>query len=116
MSQFQKNRIFINIVGQFYKQIDGREEGEEIVIPDAQEAQTFWTDLWAQEVEHNKGATCIKEIKKVMNEINKQAQVQISQENLKRILKKVLNWKAPGPDWGQGFCLKNLTSLHKNFV
>ena len=51
-----------------------------------------------------------------MNEINKQARVQTSQEKLKKILKKILNWKAPGPNWVQGFCLKNLTSLHKNFV
>ena len=64
MSQFKKNRIFINTVGQFYKQIDGIEEGEEIVIPDAQEAKKFWADLWGQEVEHNKDATCIRKIMK----------------------------------------------------
>ena len=33
--------------------MDGCEEGEEIVIPNAQEAKTFWTDIWGQEVEHN---------------------------------------------------------------
>ena len=64
MSQFQRNRIFTNTVGQFYKQIDGSEEGEEFVMPDAQEAKTFWADLWGQEVEHNKDVTYIREIKK----------------------------------------------------
>ena len=103
MSQFQQNRFFRNNEGRFYKQIDGNEEGEEIVIPDAQEAKTFWTDIWGQEVEHNKDATWSREIKKDMNGKNTQAQVQISQEKLKNILKKIPNWKAPGPDWVQEF-------------
>ena len=67
MSQFQQNRFFRNNEGWFYyKQIDGREEREEIVIPDAQEAKTFWTDIWGKEVEHNKDATWLRVIKKDM--------------------------------------------------
>ena len=46
-------------------------------------------------MEHNKDATWLREIKKDMNEKNKQARVQISQEKLKKILKKIPNWKAP---------------------
>ena len=103
VSQFQQNRFFRNNEGRFYKQIDGSEEEEEIVILDAQEAKTFWTDIWCQEVEHNKDATWLREIKKYMNGKNKQARVQISQEKLKKILKKIPNWKAPGPDGVQGF-------------
>ena len=91
MSQFQHNRFFRNNEGRFYKQTDGSEEEEEIVISDVQEAKTFWTNIWGQEVEHNKGATWLREIKKDMNGKNKQAQVQISLEKLKKILKKIPN-------------------------
>ena len=67
MSQFQQNRFFRSNEGRFYyKQIDGSEEREEIVIPDAQEAKTFWTDIWGKEVEHNKDATWLRVIKKDM--------------------------------------------------
>ena len=45
MSQFQHNRFFRNNDGPFYKQIDGSKEGEEIVIPSAQEGKTYWTDI-----------------------------------------------------------------------
>ena len=38
MSPFQENRFFRKNEDQFYKQIDGSQEGEEIAIPDAQEA------------------------------------------------------------------------------
>ena len=51
-----------------------------------------------------------------MNGKKEQAQVQISQEKLKKILKKMPNWEAPGPDGIQGIWLKTFTSLHKNLV
>ena len=63
LSQFQLNRFFKNNEGCIYRQIDGSEEGEEIVIPDAQEAKTFWTDIWGQEMEHNKNVKWLREIK-----------------------------------------------------
>ena len=37
VSQFQQGKFLKNNEGRFYKQIDGKEEGEELVIPDAQE-------------------------------------------------------------------------------
>ena len=77
VSQFQQNRFFRNNEGQFYKQTDGSEEGEEIVIPDVQEIKTFWTDIWGQDVEHSKDTTCLREIKKDMNGKNKQAKCRI---------------------------------------
>ena len=46
-----------------------------------------------------------------MNGKNKQVQVQISQEKLKKILKMVLIWKVPGPDGVQEVWRKNFTSL-----
>ena len=73
------------------KQIDGSEEGEEIAISDAQEAKTFWTDIWSQEAELNKDATWLGDIKKDMNGKNKQARLQISKEKLKKVFKKIPN-------------------------
>ena len=52
-----------------------------------------------------------------MNRKNKEARAQISQEKLKKILKRIPNWKDPGPDGVQGFWLKDFfTSLYKNLV
>ena len=82
MSQFQQNSFFRNNEGRFYKQIDESEEGEEIIIPDTQEAKTFWTDIWGQEMEHDNDATWLRKSKKDMNEKNKQARVEILQEKI----------------------------------
>ena len=109
-SEFQQNRFFRNNDGWFYKQLDGSEEGEGIVILDAQEAKALWRDIWDQEKEHNKDRMWLREIKKDM------AWVQISRENLKKILKKILNWRFPGPDGVRRFCLKNFTRWYKSLA
>ena len=43
--QFQQNRFFWNNEGLFYNQRDESEEREKILIPDTQEAKTFWKDI-----------------------------------------------------------------------
>ena len=48
LNQLQQNRFFRNNEGRFYKQIDGSEEREEMIIPDVQEAKIFWTVIWGQ--------------------------------------------------------------------
>ena len=67
-------------------------------------------------MEHNKAVAWLREIKKDINGKNKQGRVQISQEKLKKILKQIPNWKAPGSYGVQGFWLKTFVSLHKNLV
>ena len=61
-------------------------------------------------MEHDKDAMWLREIKKDMNGKNKQTQVQISQEKMKKILKNIPNSKISGSDGVQRFWLKNLTS------
>ena len=41
----------------------------------------------------------------------KQEKIDITTGSLKKILGRLLNWKSPGPDLGQGFWLKNFSSL-----
>ena len=65
---------------------------------------------WDQEVEHNKDATWLREIKKNMNGKNKQARVQISQEKLKKI-KKDSEWEIPWTRWGPRVLAKEFYQL-----
>ena len=43
----------------------------------------------------------------------KQEKVDITKENLKKILGTMINWKSPGPDLLQGFGLKYFSVLHR---
>ena len=43
--------------------------------------------------------------------VKKQEKIDITTGSLKKILGRMPNWKSPGPDLGQGFWLKNFSSL-----
>ena len=45
--------------------------------------------------------------------VKKQQKIDFTTGSLKNILGRMPNWKSPGPDLVQGFCLKNFSSLHE---
>lgn len=53
-------------------------------------------------------------LKKLKEEVKvtQQADMNITLQKVSQFLRRVPNWKAPGPDLVQGFWLKNFTSLH----
>ena len=46
----------------------------------------------------------------------KQNDVNITTEMIKEKLKKISNWKSPGPDGVQGYWLRKLTALHERIA
>ena len=45
--------------------------------------------------------------------VKKQEEIDITAGSLEKILRRMPDWKSPGPDLVQGFWLKNISSLHK---
>ena len=110
--QQRQNRLFEVDQGRLYQELDGKDRNE-ILIPDADEARNFWSSIWENPVEHNTRAEWLKEIKEEMTGLNhKQEDIEIEEGMVKEQLKKIPNWKAPGPDGVQGFWIKNLNGLH----
>ena len=71
----------------------------------------FWNDT----TEHKKDAEWLKDMKSEAN-TRKQENLKIDIGKLRAVLKKMSNWKAPGPDLVQGFWLKNMTNMHARLV
>ena len=78
--------------------------------PDAKELKKFWGDIWSESVDHNRDAKWLKDLQSEVN-VTKQEKVHITKESFKKILGRMPNWKSPGPDFIQGFRLKNFSSL-----
>ena len=53
----------------------------------------------------------IGEIKEEMG-VQEQENIELTADKMEKMLKKMANWKAPGPDLVQGFWLKNFRSMH----
>ena len=58
----------------------------------------------------------MKGVKKELERNEVQDKTDITKGKVMRVMKKMPNWKAPGPDNVQGYCLKNLTPFYDKLV
>ena len=109
ITQFRQNRLFQTDQGRFYQELNGV-KGDS-VAPDSEESKKFWSEIWSQPGKHRKDAEWLRRLKDEVKVV-KQHKVAINLGKLRKVLSKMPNWKAPGPDLVQGFWLKNFVSLH----
>ena len=110
VKQYQQNRMFENNQKRFYEDIQRNNNVEE-EAPDAEEARVFWQGIWGCATEHNVDAPWISRVEDKLK-TDKQEEIIITENMMKKALMKLPNWKAPGPDGVQGFWIKQLTGLH----
>ena len=104
INQYQQNRTFKNNKGKFYRELNSGERNYKTTeVPDKNEAQEFWGNIWGERKEHRKDAAWLKNSKRDFEFKDKQEGVEITPENIEKILRKMPNWKAPGPDCVQRF-------------
>ena len=79
--------------------------------PDA-ESKKFLEEIWDKEVTHNEKAEWINTINSHTRNVPVQAEITITGENIQKQLKKMVKWKASGPDNAHGYWLRGFSSLH----
>ena len=72
-------------------------------------------DIWDNEKEHERNAVSLRELRAEKDDM-KQNAVNTTTEMIKEQVKKIPNWKSPGPDGVQGYWLKKLTALHEHIA
>ena len=76
----------------------------------AEESKQFWGNIWSQSADHKKVAKWLQDLQSEVN-VKKQEKIDITTGSLKKILRRIPNWKSAGPDLIKGFWLKNFSSL-----
>ena len=109
--EYHQNNLFRSNQSKLYGELNGLEHTL-AETPDPEEATTFWKTIWSEPSSHNKGAEWLKEVKEKMSDLRKQENIKISIEDVKLVIRKMSNWKAPGPDGVHGFWFKKLSNLH----
>ena len=113
IKQYQKNRQFKSNEAGLNKRLSNEGIQSESEVPERNQAKQFWTDLWSTDIVHNRKARWLDDFKMKMNVERGQREVNITREKILKILERVRNWKAPGPDGVQGFWLKSFKSMHQ---
>ena len=64
----------------------------------------------------SKDAEWLKDVKKELEQDEGQDKTDMTKDKMMGVMKKMPNWKAPGPDNVQGYWFKILTPLHEKLV
>ena len=93
--QYRQNKLFRYVQSRFYSDLDKARDDEQ-TPPNREECKEFWSGIWSDTTEHKKDAEWLKDMKNEDN-TRKQEDLKIAIGKLKAVLKKMSNWKAPGP-------------------
>lgn len=111
-TKVRQNTLFKNNQSQLYKELGGRAQNEPAQTPDAEASTQFWKGIWEVEKRHNEGAAWLGEVRGLMRGVDEQENVTITTSDVVSGIRKMANWKAPGPDGVRGFWFKRFVSLH----
>ena len=109
IKQFHLNRLFHTDQSRLFEELNGKERSD--LKPDGEQTKKFWSEIWSKPSQHNRNAEWLNNLKEEIS-VEKQEPVKVSIDKVRKVLKRMPDWKAPGPDLVQGFWLKNRTSMH----
>ena len=108
---YSQNKLFNTNQKRLYEQLRKGDQ-EQSAIPETESTKRYWENIWSNPVSHRKDAKWVQEVKTDERNRVKQQEIIITVRKVRDQLRKVPNWKAPGPDCVQGYWLKNFKSLH----
>ena len=110
-TQFHQNTLVRNGQSKLYAELNGKTRGN-AEAPKAKEATKFWSDVWSKAERHAEDAAWLERVKRKLNNVEKQRDLLIDVDMVRSGLRRLSNWKAPGPDGVVGFWFKKLSSVH----
>lgn len=80
--------------------------------PKKEDLETFWSNIWENQIQHNEKATWIGEEETKWRTIEEMEFAEITGSDITNITARLHNWKSPGIDKIHNFWYKKLNSLH----
>ena len=105
--QYRQNRLFESNKKKIF---------DETVVPDAEESTRFWSNIWGKPVKHKENPKWLRNVEEEFIGLGVQDNIHTEVTKLKKQVRKMPNWKSPGPDGVQGYWIKNLSNLHGNIA
>ena len=86
------------------------------MIPDAENSRRFCSNIWDQALTHRENTDWLKKAENGLGELTVQDDIHIEIKKVRKQIRKMPNWKSPGPDGVQGYRIKILSNLHSNIA
>lgn len=105
------NKNFETNQKMFYRNLNNEQKIEN--PPDINDITQFWKNIWSNPVEHSEHPEWVEVEKEATKDVNEMQKLTIEPDDVTLATKKLLNWKAPGPDKIHNYWLKYFTSTHE---
>ena len=109
--QYRQNRLFEANQKKLFSELEGGHR--ETIEPDAAESTRFWRNIWDKPERHNEDAAWLKDFENELLGIERQENIQIVVQKVRKQTRRMPNWKSPDPDGVQGYWIKNLTNTQE---
>ena len=116
IKHYHQNKMFQTNQKDLYKELNETTKTKTNAKPNKDEVRTFWSDLWSKEKHHNTNAQWLKDVQQEYDDVREQQDLIFTREKVKKMAKKIKNWKAPGKDEVHGYWIKHLTNLHERIA
>ena len=114
VKQYRQRRLFQFNQSKHYQELDGKLH-EENIIPDKEKNRKFWSRIWEKDVKYNKSPNWIQKVAEYMQG-NRQQNIGTKTTKIKERIRKMTNWKVPGPDGVHGYWIKMLVSMQERIA
>ena len=93
-----------------FQELEGNKD-ETPLVPDAERSKAFWSSILSESKVYNDQADWRNDIEENLGTIRKQETLAVTEAMVEMQIKKIPNWKAPGPDGIHGYCLKFIKAV-----
>ena len=108
----EQNANFFNNRRKFFTHLDKTEENIDTTTPQSETFLNYWTSIWSYPKNYKNNAPWIRTLENQFSPLDPMKDPEITKKEIEIIIKKVANWKSPGPDKIHNFWLKYLTAAH----
>ena len=112
--QYKQNQLFESNQNRLFNELEGTQR--ESVIPDAENSRRFCSNIWDQALTHRENTDWFRKAENGLGELTVQDDIHIEIKKVRKQIRKMPNWKSPGPDGVQGYRIKILSNLHSNIA
>ena len=106
--QRRQNNLFKNNQRQLYKELSGAADPGNSSTLNATESRELWSGLWSVDKKHRGDAPWMKDVDGDLARVEQQQEVTVQLDDVKAGIRKMANWKAPGPDGVRGFFFQKI--------
>ena len=93
-----------------FQELEGNKD-ETPLVPDAERSKALWSSILSESKVYNDQADWRYDIEENLGTIRKQETLAVTEAMVEMQIKKIPNWKAPGPDRIHGYWLKFIKAV-----